>query len=121
MYSFFAWIISSISTLASLYQSEILYQVPCLHCWYSRIFLFPLPILLFQALYFDRKEFLQFILPLPILGILPSSFLLYKKFSHCNSCTITSSTPLLSFITFILIIILISLALVREKNACSKT
>lgn len=43
---FIAWIASFISTLGSLYFSEVMKFVPCDLCWYQRIFMYPLVILL---------------------------------------------------------------------------
>ncbi|RST75118.1 disulfide bond formation protein B [Siminovitchia acidinfaciens] len=43
---FFAWAISLIATLGSLYFSEIKQFEPCELCWYQRILMYPLTILL---------------------------------------------------------------------------
>lgn len=43
---FIAWGASLIATLGSLYFSEILKFIPCELCWYQRIFMYPLVILL---------------------------------------------------------------------------
>ncbi|WP_143118042.1 disulfide bond formation protein B, partial [Shouchella clausii] len=40
------WIASFIATLGSLYFSEILEYTPCELCWYQRIFMYPLVIIL---------------------------------------------------------------------------
>ncbi|MGM7719223.1 disulfide oxidoreductase [Metabacillus sp. Hm71] len=40
------WIASFIATLGSLYFSEILQYTPCDLCWYQRIFMYPLVIIL---------------------------------------------------------------------------
>ncbi|APH06154.1 disulfide oxidoreductase [Bacillus weihaiensis] len=41
-----AWISSFIATLGSLYFSEIMKYTPCNLCWYQRIFMYPLVIIL---------------------------------------------------------------------------
>ncbi|CAM4065352.1 disulfide oxidoreductase [Lederbergia lenta] len=43
---FFAWAVSVIATLGSLYFSEIKEYVPCELCWYQRILMYPLVIIL---------------------------------------------------------------------------
>lgn len=43
---FFAWAISVIATLGSLYFSEIKQYEPCELCWYQRILMYPLTIML---------------------------------------------------------------------------
>ncbi len=47
---FFAWAISVVATLGSLYFSEIKQFEPCELCWYQRILMYPLTILLGIAL-----------------------------------------------------------------------
>ena len=39
---FICWIIACVSTLGSLFFSEIMELPPCALCWYQRIFMFPL-------------------------------------------------------------------------------
>ncbi|QGQ44423.1 disulfide oxidoreductase [Metabacillus sediminilitoris] len=41
-----AWVASFIATLGSLYFSEIMQYTPCDLCWYQRIFMYPLVIIL---------------------------------------------------------------------------
>lgn len=43
---FFGWTISIIATFGSLYFSEIRQFIPCELCWYQRILMYPLTILL---------------------------------------------------------------------------
>ena len=42
---FGAWLIAAGSTLGSLFFSEVMELIPCVLCWYQRIFLFPLAII----------------------------------------------------------------------------
>jgi disulfide bond formation protein DsbB len=51
---FFSWLVSIIATFGSLYFSEIKNFIPCELCWYQRIFMYPLAILLCIA--YIRKE-----------------------------------------------------------------
>ncbi|MEK3887567.1 disulfide oxidoreductase [Bacillus sp. FSL K6-3431] len=43
---FYAWAVSVIATLGSLYFSEIKQYIPCELCWYQRILMYPLVIIL---------------------------------------------------------------------------
>ncbi|WP_226677298.1 disulfide oxidoreductase [Rossellomorea aquimaris] len=52
---FLAWASSLIATLGSLYFSEILKYEPCELCWYQRILMYPMVILLGVA--YARKDF----------------------------------------------------------------
>ncbi len=46
---FVAWLIALISTLGALFIGEVMGQTPCLLCWYQRIFMFPLAVILAVA------------------------------------------------------------------------
>ncbi|MCS0543365.1 disulfide bond formation protein B, partial [Aeromonas veronii] len=50
-YLFIAFAAALISTLGSLYFSEIQKFVPCELCWYQRIFMYPLAIILGIAIF----------------------------------------------------------------------
>lgn len=65
---FFAWFVSIIATVGSLFFSEVLHFIPCDLCWYQRIFMYPLPILLGIAAYKQDFNVITYILPLPIIG-----------------------------------------------------
>ncbi|MBD1382289.1 disulfide formation protein C [Metabacillus arenae] len=52
---FLAWAASFVAALGSLYFSEIMKYVPCTLCWYQRIFMYPLVILLGMAIY--KKDY----------------------------------------------------------------
>ena len=41
-----AWVISLLATLGAIFTGEVLGQVPCQLCWYQRIAMFPLALLL---------------------------------------------------------------------------
>ncbi|MRA58622.1 disulfide bond formation protein B, partial [Bacillus thuringiensis] len=43
---FIAWATSFVATSGSLFLSEIMKYEPCTLCWYQRIFMYPLVILL---------------------------------------------------------------------------
>jgi len=65
---FLAWITAMISTLGSLFFSEIMGFVPCTLCWYQRIFMYPLVILFLISLYRLEKSILLYTAPFIILG-----------------------------------------------------
>lgn len=65
---FFAWIIASTSTLGALFFSEVMRLPPCVLCWYQRIFMFPLVLLLPLGMFpFDPKV-TRYALPLASVG-----------------------------------------------------
>jgi len=47
----FAWIVAIAATAGSLYYSEVRRFMPCELCWYQRIFMYPLVLLLGIAVY----------------------------------------------------------------------
>ncbi len=67
---FLAWIIALVSMLSTLFASEILYWPVCILCWYQRIAIYPLVILLGIAAYRDEKIIISYTLPFPVIGFL---------------------------------------------------
>ncbi len=65
---FICWIIASVSTLGSLFFSEIMEFPPCALCWYQRIFMFPLVLIFLRGLFPFDKSIVKYALPLAILG-----------------------------------------------------
>lgn len=71
---FGCWLVASMSTLGALFFSEIMELPPCVLCWYQRIFMFPLVLLLPIGLFpFDAKV-VRYALPLTLAGWLVSLF-----------------------------------------------
>ncbi|MBI2598995.1 disulfide bond formation protein B [Candidatus Curtissbacteria bacterium] len=58
------------ATLGSLYFSEIRHWTPCLLCWYQRILMYPLVIIIGVAIWRKDKNVVYYVLPLSILGAL---------------------------------------------------
>lgn len=52
---FGAWLIAATSTLGALFLSDVMQLAPCSLCWYQRIFMFSLAVVLAVGLFpFDR-------------------------------------------------------------------
>lgn len=64
-----AWIIAFISTLSALFIGEVLGQTPCTLCWYQRICMFPLAIILGIASYRSDIKVLWYAFPLSVIGL----------------------------------------------------
>lgn len=71
---YMAWIVAVVATLGSLYFSEIRGFIPCELCWYQRILMYPLSLILGIAAFYDEYKIKKYVLPLSIMGILVSSF-----------------------------------------------
>lgn len=74
MLVFACWLIASVSTLGSLFFSEVMGFQPCVLCWYQRIAMYPLVLILPAALFpFDRNV-VRYALPLALIGVLIAGF-----------------------------------------------
>ncbi|KGR87972.1 hypothetical protein CD30_18560 [Ureibacillus massiliensis 4400831 = CIP 108448 = CCUG 49529] len=65
---YFAWIVSVVATLGSLYFSEIKGFIPCDLCWFQRIFMYPLVIILGIGTFQSDISVKKFVLPLSVIG-----------------------------------------------------
>jgi disulfide bond formation protein DsbB len=71
---FFAWVLALAATLGALFIGEIMGQAPCLLCWYQRVFMFPLPIILGLALLRNDVGVWRYALPLSGMGALIAAY-----------------------------------------------
>ncbi len=88
---FLCWLLASGSALASLFFSQVMEFAPCVLCWYQRVCLFPLVIILPMGLFpFDRGV-VKYALPLALAGWLTALYhtLLYAKIipENLQPCT----------------------------------
>ena len=94
---FACWLIASGSALGSLFFSDVMGVAPCVLCWYQRIAIFPLVLILPMGLSHFAATAARFALPLTVAGLLKALFhtLLYaglipKSIQPCAqgvSCT----------------------------------
>ena len=63
-----AFAVSAIATGGSLFFSEIAHFVPCELCWYQRICMYPLSIVLLLAAIAGDFRVARYLLPLPLVG-----------------------------------------------------
>ena len=68
-YLYLAWLLAIVATLGSLYFSEVRHFVPCTLCWYQRILMYPLVVVLGVASYRQDRGAVAYALPLSLLGI----------------------------------------------------
>jgi len=69
-----AWLFAFAATSGSLYYSEILKYTPCELCWYQRILMYPLVLLLAIAWYRKNYRFGVYVVPMAIIGALFSAY-----------------------------------------------
>ncbi|GAB3797654.1 disulfide oxidoreductase [Virgibacillus kimchii] len=63
-----AWLVSIVATLGSLYFSEIRGFVPCELCWYQRILMYPLSLILGIATFQNDRSVKKYVLPMALIG-----------------------------------------------------
>lgn len=69
-----AWLAVSTASLGSLYLSEVVGFLPCLLCWYQRIAMYPLVVILGVALLLGDTRVWRYVLPIAGIGLLISSY-----------------------------------------------
>jgi disulfide bond formation protein DsbB len=122
---FLAWLIAAVSTLGALFFSEVMKLAPCELCWWQRIFMFPLVLILPLGLFpFDRRV-TRYALPLAlvglgfavfhwllVLGVIPENIRPCVRGIPCSEVTISwfgfVNIPLLSVLAFSIIIALLA-------------
>jgi disulfide bond formation protein DsbB len=130
---FGCWVVASMSTLGALFFSEIMELPPCVLCWYQRIFMFPLVLLLPVGLFPFDARVVRYALPLALAGWLVSLFqvllvvgLIPEAIRPCTQGVPCSEVqiqwlgfvniPLLSFIAFSTMIALLAAARIRSPR-----
>jgi len=71
---FAAWLVATLAILGALFMSEIMGFAPCVLCWWQRIFMFPLVLLLALGLFPLDAKVLRYALPLAGIGLLVAGF-----------------------------------------------
>lgn len=93
-----AWAQSLVATVGSLYFSEVMRLPPCALCWYQRIFMYPLVLILAVGIGGSDPRVRWYALPLALIGFAVAAYhnLLYynvipEGFGTCSlgvSCTV---------------------------------
>lgn len=91
---YFAWILSCLGFLGSLYFSEVRHMEPCTLCWYQRIALFPLPLILGIGTYEGNRNVIRYCLPLTLIGLFFSLYqVAIQEFPGMNLIELCGSGP----------------------------
>lgn len=69
-----AWLMALVATLGSLYYSEIAGFTPCEYCWYQRIGMYPLAIVLGIAAFRGDRAIRVYAIPLALAGAAISAY-----------------------------------------------
>lgn len=129
---FSAWLVALIATLSALFIGEVMGREICNLCWFQRIFMFSLPIILGIACIREDFGIWRYGLPIALSGLLASIIhiiiywnILPIMMMPCGEHTACSGKsmaigripiPLLSMLSFSMIIGLLLLAKNRKKQ-----
>ena len=128
-----AWLVAATATASALFIGEVMMMVPCQLCWYQRIFMFPLAIVLGMACFSDDRRGAVYALPLAFGGLLMAAYhtllvagLIPKSWIPCSagvSCADQKleiingiQIPWLSLVAFFIITLLLTLFLRRTPK-----
>ena len=87
-----AWLMATAATASAFFIGEVMGMTPCVLCWYQRIFMFPLVIVLGMACFSDDRRGAIYGLPLALGGVLVAGYhslliagLVSKTWIPCSS------------------------------------
>lgn len=66
---FFSWVLATVSTLGAIFLGEVMGLTPCILCWYQRICMFPLVLILAAGLFPLDARVVRYALPLALVGL----------------------------------------------------
>ena len=99
----FAWLVAIVATSGSLYFSQIRHFIPCELCWYQRIFMYPLVLILGIATYYNDARVRRYALSMSLVG-LSISTLHYAEQKipgfHPTACAATPVPCNVSFVNY---------------------
>ncbi len=71
---YIAWIQALVAMSGSLFFSEIMKFTPCVLCWYQRILMYPLVVIIAVGILEKNKRIYRYVLPLSITGLVISGY-----------------------------------------------
>ena len=63
-----AWVVAAVATGGSLYFSEVAHYLPCELCWYQRIAMYPLAVMLAVAAFYRLRDAVAAMFPVVLVG-----------------------------------------------------
>ena len=134
---FVCWILAVVATLGSLFFSEVMGLKPCVLCWWQRIFMYPLVVILLAGMFPLDKNIVRYALPLAVIGWLFAiyHYLVYSGYipeglQPCDkeaSCAEINlelfgfiTIPMLSILSYTAIIVLLVMFRSRTKTKITK-
>lgn len=128
---YIAWLTALIATVGSIALTEIFHFLPCSLCWYQRILMYPLVIIIAVGIILKDKKLYVYVLPFTILGMIVAFYQHLLQIGVIKELVVPCSTnvscttkyidwlgglvtiPLLSFLSFLLI----AICMILYKNS----
>jgi disulfide bond formation protein DsbB len=89
-----AWVVALTATLGSLYFSEIEHFEPCKLCWFQRVFMYPLAIILGIAMARRDRKIWLYAVPLAAVGAAVSVYhYLVERYPSLDGGTCSAAVP----------------------------
>ena len=119
-------VVASAATLGSLYFSEVARFIPCKLCWYQRIAMYPLAVLLVMAAVRRDRDMLRYVRVIALIGVAVSAYHVWiqwfpEKSNFCefdNPCSARwveafgrVTIPQMAGLSFVLIIVTATIGL----------
>jgi disulfide bond formation protein DsbB len=96
-----AWLVAATATLGSLYFSEVANFTPCNLCWYQRIAMYPLAVILLIAAVRRDRGIRVYAVPLAAIGAGISTYhYLLERFPELESSTVCNPAIPCNFVWF---------------------
>ena len=93
-----AWLVATVATAGSLYYSEVVGFVPCRLCWFQRIAMYPLSVVLLIAAGRRDADVRWYVLPVAAVGGLVSSYhYLLQWFPQLETTSCDPAAPCAAF------------------------
>lgn len=96
-----AWLVALAATAGALFIGEVMGMVPCQLCWYQRIFMFPLALILGMASFSEDRRGAFYALPLALGGTVMAGYhtllvagLIPKNWLPCSAGVSCADQPL---------------------------
>ncbi|MBC7754790.1 MAG: disulfide bond formation protein B [Moraxellaceae bacterium] len=131
--NYLTWAVALAAMIISLILSEILKYPPCTLCWYQRVFMYPLVFIIPVGILLEDSRIYFYSLILGFVGLMIAIYhtliyhgIIQEAFKLCNaelSCKTKQfelfnliSIPMMSSVTFLIIVILNSIGVFYEKK-----
>jgi len=129
---YLVWVVALVSMAGSLALSEVFKLVPCVLCWYQRILMYPLVVIVGVGILRRQRDWVYYALPLAVVGVAVAGYqsllqwgIVPEAAAPCSavaSCALKQinwmgfvTIPFMSFLAFTAIVA-VSVAYIRVRD-----